>query len=448
MNKAEAVPYPNQKYAWYVVVILFLAYTSSFIDRQIMALLVEPIKRDLEINDTQFSLLHGFAFAIFYTFMGLPLGRLADSRNRKWIISVGILIWSFLTAACGLAKTFFHLFLARIGVGIGEAALSPAAYSIISDLFPIERRSLPASMYSMGVFFGAGVAFILGGYVVQLASGAADIVLPVVGTIRPWQLTFFIVGLPGILVVLLMMTVREPVRREVAKIGGEDHDSHSIRATLRYIGQHRRLYFSVIVGFALLATASYGFFAWAPSFMVRTFGWEASNAGYAFGLLVLTFGTGGTLMAGVLADQLFKRGNVDANMRVGLFAGVGILVFGVASPLMPTATLALLCLAPTVFFLAFSVGLAPASASFISPNQLRGQAIALYLFGTNLLGLGIGPTIVAVITDYGFGDPGALRYSLAIFAVVVALLAILTLAIGVAPYRRHAQMMLANQTIT
>lgn len=446
MNTANEISYPNRKYAWYVVAVLFLAYTSSFIDRQIMSLLVEPIKRDLDLNDTQFSLLHGFAFAIFYTFMGLPLGRLADRKNRKVIITIGILIWSFLTAACGLAKTFFSLFLARIGVGVGEAALSPSAYSIIADLFPKEKRSLPTGMYSMGVFFGAGLAFILGGYVVQLASGAADIVLPHLGTIRPWQLTFFIVASPGLLVVLLMLTVTEPARHEVVRLSGEDDDSHSIRATLRYVSQHKRLYFSVVVGFALLATCSYGFFTWAPSFLIRTYGWEASNAGYAFGLLVLTFGTGGTLLGGVWADYLFVRGRQDANMRVALYAGVGILVFGCASPLMPTAAFALVCLAPTVFFLAFSVGLAPAAASFISPNQFRGQAIALYLFATNLIGLGVGPTIVAVITVYGFGDPGALRYSLAVFCVAISSLAILTLLWGIAAYRARAQAMLAEQT--
>jgi MFS family permease len=446
VNAPDETQYPNRKYAWYVVVVLFIAYTSSFVDRQIMALLVEPIKRDLDLNDTQFSLLHGFAFAIFYTFMGLPLGRLADRRNRKIIITAGILVWSLLTAACGLAKTFFHLFLARIGVGVGEAALSPAAYSIIADLFPKEKRSLPTGMYSMGVFFGAGLAFILGGYVVQLVSGVADIVLPLVGTIRPWQLTFFIVGLPGLLVVLLMFTVTEPVRHEVIRLGSENDDSNSVRATLRYVRRHARLYFSVVTGFAFLATASYGFFTWTPSFLIRTYGWAASDAGYAFGILVLTLGTAGTVLGGVWADTLFNRGRLDANVRVGLYAGLGILIFGCATPLMPTATLALFCLAPTVMFLGFSVGLAPAAASFISPNQFRGQAIALYLFATNLIGLGIGPTIVAVITDYGFGDPAALRYSLAIFSALIASLAIITLLWGIAAYRRRAVEMRAEQT--
>jgi MFS family permease len=440
MADDSELPYPKPTYAWYVVVILFLAYTSSFIDRQIMALLVEPIKRDLGLNDTQFSLLHGFAFAIFYTFMGLPIGRLADRRNRKRMIVVGIAIWSALTAACGLARTFLHLFLARIGVGIGEAALSPSAYSMIADLFPRDKRGLPTGMYSMGVFFGAGVAFILGGYVVQLAARAEDIVLPLLGAIRPWQLTFFIVALPGLLIVALMSTVREPERRDVQPVEGDD--SHSIRATLAYVRQHSRLYTSVVVGFALLATGSYGFFTWIPTFLIRTYGWEAGNAGYSFGLLVLTLGTTGTLIGGVWSDRLFARGRVDANMRVGIYAGIGILIFGCAAPLMPSATLALVLLAPAVFFLGFSVSLAPAAASFVSPNQLRGQAVALYLFATNLIGLGIGPTVVAIMTDYVFGDPAALRYSLTAFAVVVPVLAVVTLLWGVGPYRKRAEQML------
>jgi MFS family permease len=147
LNTPADAPYPNPKYAWYVVIVLFFAYTSSFVDRIIMSLLVEPIKRDLVLTDTQFSLLHGFAFAIFYTLMGLPLGRLADRANRRWIISIGVLLWSLMTAVCGLTKTFTTLFLARIGVGVGEAALSPSAYTKISDYFPQEKRGVPISLY-------------------------------------------------------------------------------------------------------------------------------------------------------------------------------------------------------------------------------------------------------------------------------------------------------------
>lgn len=447
MNAPTEAPYPNPQYAWYVVVVLFLAYTSSFIDRIIMSLLVEPIKRDLVLTDTQFSLLHGFAFAIFYTLMGLPLGRLADHASRRRIISIGIFLWSLLTALCGLAKTFTQLFIARIGVGVGEATLSPAAYSMISDYFPKEKRSVPISMYSMGVFFGGGIAFILGGYVVHLASGAADVVLPVLGTIRPWQLTFFIVGLPGLLVVLLMTTIKEPLRRDVVNLTervNNGSDDRSIRATLAFVMRNKRAYISVVVGFALLATSSYGFFTWTPSFLIRTYAWEASSAGYAFGLIVLTLGTGGTLLGGILADRALAKGKLDAKLRVSIYAGAGTLIFGSMAPLMPSAPLALLFLAPTVVCLGLPVGLAPAACNFITPNQLRGQVIALYLFAVNLIGLGVGPTIVAVITDYGFGDPAAVKYSLSIFAIVISSLAILSLLWGMTAYRARARAMLES----
>jgi MFS family permease len=444
MNANAQAPYPNEKYAWYVVVVLFLAYTSSFVDRIIMSLLVEPIKRDLVLTDTQFSLLHGFAFAIFYTLMGLPLGRLADRSNRKRIISVGIFLWSILTAVCGVAKTFTHLFLARIGVGVGEATLSPAAYSMIADYFPKEKRAVAVSTYSMGVFFGGGLAFILGGYVVQLTSGAGEVILPLVGSIRPWQLTFFIVGLPGLLIVLLMTTIREPVRRDVVSLtedGESKSDDQSIRAALAFVARHKRAYGSLIIGAAFLATASYGFFTWTPSFLIRTYGWEASSAGYAFGLMVLSLGTGGTLLGGILADRALAKGKLDAKIRVSIFAGVGMLISGFLAPLMPSAPLALLLLAPTVCLLGFPVGIAPAACNFITPNQLRGQVIAIYLFAVNLLGLGFGPTIVALITDYGFGDPAKLKYSLSVFAIIVPALAVLSLLWGIEAYRARAKTM-------
>jgi len=444
MNSNTESPYPNPKYAWYVVVVLFLAYTSSFIDRIIMSLLVGPIKRDLVLTDTQFSLLHGLAFAIFYTVMGLPLGRLADRANRRRIITIGIFLWSVMTAVCGLAKTFTHLFIARIGVGVGEATLSPAAYSMISDYFPKAKRSVPISMYSMGVFFGGGVAFILGGYVVHLVSDAANVVIPVVGAIRPWQLTFFVVGIPGLLVVLLMTTIREPVRRDVVSLSDcaeSQHDDQSIRAAIAYVSRNRRAYASVFVGFALLATASYGFFTWTPEFLIRTYGWEASRAGYSFGLIVLSLGTGGTLLGGVMADRALAKGKLDAMVRVSMYAGAGMLVTGCLAPLMPSAPLALLFLAPTVVFLGFPVGLAPAACNFITPNQLRGQVIALYLFATNLLGLGFAPTIIAIFTDYVFMDEAKLRYSLSLFAVVIPALAVLSLMWGIKAYRIRAKTM-------
>jgi MFS family permease len=215
-------PWPKPLYSWYVVGVLMLAYTNSFIDRQILSLLIEPIRRDLQITDTQVSLLAGLAFTIFYTLMGVPIARLADQKNRRTIIAIGIASWSVMTASCGLARNFWHMFLARVGVGVGEATLSPAAMSMISDYFPVGKLARAISIYSMGVYFGAGLALIIGGMVVKLVIEAGNVVLPVVGEVFPWQMTFFFVGLLGIPIFLLMLTIREPVRRGIARRGSSE----------------------------------------------------------------------------------------------------------------------------------------------------------------------------------------------------------------------------------
>lgn len=169
--------YPSSLSVWTTVTILMIAYVLSFIDRQILNLLVEPIRRDLVISDTQMSLLMGLSFALFYTICGIPLGRLADTSNRRGLIAIGVLFWSAATAACGMAKLYWQFLICRIGVGVGEAALSPAAYSLIADSFPPERRATAISVYSMGVYLGSGIAFLLGGLVIQFASAQGDVVL-------------------------------------------------------------------------------------------------------------------------------------------------------------------------------------------------------------------------------------------------------------------------------
>ncbi len=434
--------YPDPAYAWYVVGILFLAYTLSFVDRQIMSLLIEPIKKDLHISDTMISLLHGFAFAIFYTILGIPLGRLADRRKRTMIISVGVFLWSIMTAVCGLAGKFWHLFLARIGVGVGEATLSPAAYSLISDYFPKEKRGLAISLYSMGVFFGAGMAYILGGLVVRIASRATEIMLPFIGQVQPWQLTFFIVGLPGILVMMLMFTIKEPLRRDVlvlAEKGGADNTNISIKETFRFVLSHWKTYGTLLLGFSLMGTLTYGFFSWIPSLFIRTYGWTASEIGFSFGWIVLIMGTFGIVLGGILADRELAKGKKDAFLRVAIAAAVGVPLFGIPATFMSNPEIALALLGPAVCFLGLPVGLAPAAINFITPNQMRGQVIALYLFALNLIGLGLGPTAVAVITDYVFKDDQALRYSLATFTVIVAFIAFLALVFGLKLYRKSAE---------
>ena len=193
-------PYPPASYAWYVVGVLTFVYVFSFIDRTILNLLVAPIRRDLDINDTQMSVLMGSAFALAYTFFGIPLGRMADSQNRRGLIAVGFVVWSLFTAGCGLAKNFWQMLLMRIGVGVGEASLSPAAYSLIYDYFPPHRRATALSVYGTGIYLGGGLALLLGGVVIKLASAQESWVLPIIGETRPWQVIFLMVGLPGVIV--------------------------------------------------------------------------------------------------------------------------------------------------------------------------------------------------------------------------------------------------------
>ena len=183
----------NLRRSWYVLIVLMLAYISSFIDRQVLALLVEPIKRDLNVSDSQVGLLVGLSFALFYTFLGIPIGKLADRKNRKKIILVGITIWSIMTALCGITNSYWQLFWARMGVGVGEAALSPAAYSLITDMFPKNKLGTAMGIYNIGVFLGSGLSIFLVALIIKLVSVEGMWVLPIVGQVHPWQTVFFII---------------------------------------------------------------------------------------------------------------------------------------------------------------------------------------------------------------------------------------------------------------
>lgn len=422
--------YPSNARAWATVAILMVAYVLSFIDRQILNLLVAPIRRDLLISDTQMSLLMGLSFALFYTVCGIPLGRLADTRSRRGLIAIGVLFWSAATAACGMARLYWQFLICRIGVGVGEAALSPAAYSLIADSFPAERRATAISVYSMGVYLGSGLAFLFGGLVIQLASAQGDVLLPIVGEVRPWQLIFLALGAAGLLFTLLMLAVKEPARRGVgagvvvplADVG-------------RYIRANKRTVLCHNFGFAGLAFAGYGSAAWIPTFFIRTYGWDAGQVGIVYGAIVAVFGCLGIVFGGRLADLMAKRGRSDANMRVGFYAAMGAAPFVLAFPLMETALWAAILVAPAVFFLSMPFGVAPAAIQEIMPNSMRGQASAIYLFVITLIGLGIGPTAVALVTDYVFADDTALRYSLLIVTSIAVFSSIVLLSMSLKPYR-------------
>ncbi|MBL8549454.1 MAG: MFS transporter [Hyphomonadaceae bacterium] len=425
-ESAENEPWPSEGYAWWVVGVLLIAYTVSFIDRMILSLLVAPIRADLGISDTQFSLLLGLAFAVFYTLMGLPLGYLADRGNRRRLVTIGVAFWSVATAACGLAPNFLALFLARVGVGVGEATLSPSAYSLLADYFPKDKLGRVMAIYSIGVPLGSGIALVIGGLVVKWATGAEAMRLPLIGETAPWRLVFFIVGLPGLLVALLMLTVKEPVRRGVSAA------LSPFGAVFAHVARHPGAYGAHFIGLSLLVFVIYGGMAWIPTFFARTYGLAPADAGMIYGAIMALGGAGGLIMGGALADHLFRRGRKDAHLRAILIAVLTSAPFFVAMPLMPTPTLAFACLAPAVLLSSMHGGVAGSALQLITPNQFRAQITAIYFFIANLIGLGLGPTAVASLAEYGLGE---LRYALAIIAAVVLPFSALVLWIGLKPFR-------------
>ena len=439
-SEAETEVNPAPRYAWYVVALLTLAYVFSFIDRQILNLLVGPIQQDLGIGEKQMSLLMGASFAVFYTFFGIPLGRLADTWSRRWLVVLGIAFWSLMTAGCGLAHKFWQLALARMGVGVGEAALSPAAYSLIADYFPPERRSTALGVYGMGIYIGSGLALILGGLVVKFAAAQENAVLPLVGAVRSWQVVFFIVGLPGLLVALLLLTIREPVRQGTRKKSAAGVPPAVVVPPLRevwaYMSGNRGTFTCLYVGVATAALGIYGALAWVPTFFIRRHGWTAGDTGLVFGLIVGIGGTAGMATGGRLADWLHGRGKSDANLRVALLGVVAWLPFGALYPIVASAWWAAALLVPFYFFGSMPFGLAPAAIQQLMPNTMRGQASAIYLFVINLIGLGLGPTIVATLTQDVFQDKNAVHLSLLVTGVFAQVCAAVLLWRGLEHYRR------------
>lgn len=424
----------ERRYAWYVVGVLTLANVSGWIDRQILSLLVVPIRRDLGLSLTEMSYLIGLPFAIFFTLMGLPIARLADSGNRRNIIAAGIALWSLMTALCGLAGTFWRLLLARIGVGVGEAALAPSAASLLADYFPRERFSSAMSVYSLGIFLGSGLAYFIGGWIVGIVSAQETWTWPLVGTIRPWQTVFIIVGLPGLVIALLMLTVREPERRDHAR------GTVPISALVAYVRHNLRSFTCLSFGFALSASVNIGIAAWLATFLIQTYDWSAARAGMVQGILTMTIGVVGVLTGGRIADTLVRRGYSDAALRVGILGALGMLVCATGYPFARSGTVAVAWLVFVNIFAALPYGAAAAAAAEIVPPSMRAQSVALYFFVLSLVSYALGPWSVAAVTDYIFHDDGALRYALAIVNVVGMLGAIALFALGMPAYRRTLEM--------
>jgi MFS family permease len=428
--------HPDPRYAWYVVGVLTFLYMVSFIDRMIINLLIPAIQKDLLISDTDISLIIGFAFALFYVLFGLPAGRLADLSNRRNLVIVGVALWSIMTAGSGLARSYWQLFLARVGVGVGEATLSPASYSLISDYFPPRRLATAMSVYAMAMNLGAGLALLIGGAAIAAISGMPEMSLPVLGVMRPWQLTFLLVGLLGIPATLLMATVTEPKRASLQQVAMTNNvvEVLPVRQVVEYMLSRKRLYGAVICTFSMTGILTYGLSAWLPTLLIRVHGWSASDVGLYLGLVVLFAGTTGTLAGGWVADWLLARGCADAKIRTAMVALCVATPLGVVAPLMHSGEGVLLLMIPAWFFICAPLALGVSVLQEITPNRMRGQVSALYLLVVTLCGIGLGPFAVGILTDYLFANPNLLNRSLSVLVAVAGPLGGLMLLYARDPY--------------
>jgi MFS family permease len=351
-----------------------------------------------------------------------------DSGNRRNLVSVGIFLWSLMTATCAAAHGFWALFAARMGVGVGEATLSPSAFSLLSDYFPKERLGTALSVFSMGIFFGSGLALIIGGLVI--------------GAVGSWRLTFLIVGLPGLLASLLVFTIREPERKNL--LDGKA-DKLSVAEVVEQVKLRWQSVAGICVGFGLQATCNYAQQAWLPTYFARVHNWQPKQAGLTLGIITLITGVLGAYAGGWLCDRWQRNGGTDAPLRVSVLASSCAGCFFVLAMAMPALRLQLALLVPAFFFLTMPIGSAYASLQLILPNQVRGQVGALQVFMTSLFGLILGPFLPGFFNDYLFRNPLMVGWSLALTVGLASLLSALLFYATWRPYRKHYAQMQAAQ---
>lgn len=429
----ESSVYPPSSVGWRAVTILLVLYILSYADRKMLSLMIIPIQNDLRITDFQFGLLQGFAFSLLYAVAGIPIGRLVDRYPRRLIVYAGVTFWSLATAMSGFAQNFTTLLIARFGIGVGEASLSPGSYSMITDLFPKGRLSTALSVYGLGVTIGSSLAFIVGGSIITLVATTGDVNLGWFGHFRAWQVAFLIVGLPGLLLAFLIFAFPEPARtgRKLEASQGPSRGE-----LLKFMREHSSFLMCHFGSFSAIGLMAFSVSSWAPAFYGRQFGWTPLQIGTALAIYTGVFGTMGALAGGRIVDLFVRRGVVDAHLYVVAWSVACAAPFGIAAFLVqsPILSVALLCIMN--FFLMFFSGPGVGALQIVTPNELRGQMSAIYLFVVSLVGLGLGPVAVGAITDFGFGDPAKVGWSIATLVAIGGVSAIVLLNLGRAPMRR------------
>jgi MFS family permease len=435
-EEAAASAWPAPRVAWYTVFVLALTVMFAQLDVTILSLLVRPIKADLGLSDLQVSFLLGAAFAIFYTFVGLPVARFVDRNARTRILAAGLAVWSAATACCGLAQNYWQLFVSRVMVGAGESVNMPATFSLIADLFPRERLPRAIAVMQLGVVAGNGCSLILGGVVIHLLANLPPLELAGIGSILGWQLVFITVGVPGVLVALLIwLTVPEPQRRGMR---AADAQQVPLREVFAYLIERWRVFGPMFLGLAIGAMAI-GARQWLPEFYRRTYGWEPAYIGLVTGVSGIAFSLIGIFLGIVLVERLTAKHRDDAPLRVVVIArSVGVPA-AILAPLMPNPWLAVALEGIATMSIGMSGASQNAALQIVTPNRMRGQVTALYLFLFSVVGMGSGPTVVASITQFVLQSEAMLRYALVATSAIVGPVSLLIIWMGIGPYVREVQ---------
>jgi predicted MFS family arabinose efflux permease len=407
--------------AWWMLLVLLTFYVFSYIDRYIVSMLVQPIKADLQLSDFKMSLILGPAFAVFYSIAGIPLGWCADRLPRRWVIFGGVFFWSMATVATGLARSFTTLFAARIAVGVGEAALTPATYTLIGDKFPRSRLTTAIAIYQGGGRLGPAIAFAFGGVAIGAVSSIDMSHLPLIGAAKPWQIVMFLVGAPGVLLAFLVFTFAEP-----ARTGKTAEAGSNFTLLFGFLRQNAALMALMLIGFSMCGVCAYALSAWTPAYLERRFSMSPAQYGPALGLISILWGAS-LLVKGPVVDWLFGRGMKDAHIRFYTWSLIAVapvpwFVFRINNPWIFLFVLGYF----EVVALTFLVYLA-ATLTLIAPNQLRGQLSAIFLSTIVTVGSGLGPMLVGAMTTFVLRDEAALGTAISIVAGVSVLVALAAL---------------------
>jgi MFS family permease len=416
-----------------VVVVLALGLTLSLMDRLIIALMIGPIKRDLALSDTDIGLLQGLAFTLLYVIAGLPLGRIADRGSRRGLAALSVMTWSVMTMICGLTVSFRQLFIARLGVGVGEAGLSPAAISMVSDYFPPHQRARPLAFLSIGATAGAGLALMFGGAMVHAIGASERIVLPLVGMVRGWQAV--LLGAIGVLFSGIFWSVREPQRRERLAV-----PRASVADVGYFLWQRKGFFAAQFLGPSFAVLTLIAFHSWMPTMFIRRFHWNTAATGMAYGGCVGLAGVTGIVLGGWAAERAGRGGDLSAPLSVASAAALGAALPMAAAPLLANPWWVVAVLYVGMTLLVIPSALAPAMLQSVCPNELRGQVFSVYLLVMSTFGYALGPLSVAWITDHVLHAENRLHVSLAL----VATLGVPAAAASLAAARRQHRTLIAT----